>query len=74
MPGPQSLTGGPARSSGLSPVLEVQLHAFTITTGYGIEDREVGVRVAVESIIFSSPYRLQRLWAHPASYPMGTRD
>jgi hypothetical protein len=36
-----------------------------IATGYGLDDRGVGVRVPVESRIFFSPRR-------PASYPMGT--
>jgi hypothetical protein len=38
--------------------------AVRIATGYGLEDREVGVRVPVGSRIFSG--------AHPAFYPMGT--
>jgi hypothetical protein len=36
-----------------------------IATGFGLDDRRVGVRVPVESRISSSPRR-------PASYPMGT--
>jgi hypothetical protein len=42
--------------------------AVGIATGYGLDDREVGVRVPVGSRIFSSA----RSGAHPASYPMGT--
>jgi hypothetical protein len=36
--------------------------AVGIATGYGIDGREVGVRVPVESRIFSSPRRPDRLW------------
>jgi hypothetical protein len=43
------------------------------TTGYGLDNREVGVRVLVGSRIFSSPQHPDWLWAHPASYPMGTK-
>jgi hypothetical protein len=34
-----------------------------MATGYGLEDRGVGVRVPVESRIFFSPSRQDRLWA-----------
>jgi hypothetical protein len=33
-----------------------------IATGYGLYDREVGVRVSVEVSIFTSPRRPDRLW------------
>jgi hypothetical protein len=33
-----------------------------IATDYGLEDRKVGVRVAVGSTIFTSPYRSDYLW------------
>jgi hypothetical protein len=33
-----------------------------IATGYGLDDRGVGVRVLVGSRIFSSPSRPDRLW------------
>jgi hypothetical protein len=33
-----------------------------IATGYGMDDRGVGVRVPVESRIFTSRYRPARLW------------
>jgi hypothetical protein len=36
-----------------------------IATAYWLDDREVGVRVPVESRIFTSPYRLDRLWGPP---------
>jgi hypothetical protein len=48
-----------------------------IATGYGLDDRGVVVRVPVESRIFSSPHRPDRLWGppillsngYPGSYP-----
>jgi hypothetical protein len=36
--------------------------AVGIATGYGLDDRGVGVRVPVGSRIFSSPRRPDRLW------------
>jgi hypothetical protein len=33
-----------------------------IATGYGLDEQEVGVRVPVGPIIFSSPRRPDRLW------------
>jgi hypothetical protein len=33
-----------------------------IATSYGLDDRGVGVRIPVESIIFFSPRRPDRLW------------
>jgi hypothetical protein len=36
-----------------------------IATSYGLDEQEVGVRVPVGSIIFSSPRRLDRLWGPP---------
>jgi hypothetical protein len=47
--------------------------AVGIATGYGLDDRGVGVRVPVGSRSFSSPRRPDRSAAHPASYPMCTR-
>jgi hypothetical protein len=37
-----------------------------IATGYGLDDRGVGVRVPVGSRIFSSPRRPDRLWGPPS--------
>jgi hypothetical protein len=37
-----------------------------IATGYGLDDRGVGVRVQVGSRIFSSPSRPDRLWGPPS--------
>jgi hypothetical protein len=36
-----------------------------IVTGYGLDDRGVGVRFPVGSRIFSSPRRPDRLWGSP---------
>jgi hypothetical protein len=36
--------------------------AVGIATGYGLDEKGVGVRVSVESTIFSSPRRPDRLW------------
>jgi hypothetical protein len=41
-----------------------------IATGYGLDDRGVGVRVPVGSIIFSSPRRPDRFWGPPAQSPI----
>jgi hypothetical protein len=46
--------------------------AVGIATGYGLDDRGVEIRVLVESRMFSSPYRPDRLWAHLASYQIDT--
>jgi hypothetical protein len=43
-----------------------------IATGYGLGDREVGVRVPVGSWIFYSPQVKTVSWAQPTSYPMCT--
>jgi hypothetical protein len=37
-----------------------------IATGYGLDDRGLGVRVPVWSRIFSSPRRPDRLWSPPS--------
>jgi hypothetical protein len=60
-------------------VLAAELHARDILlkrngdmlklktmTGYGLDDREVGVRVPVKSRICSSPRRPDRLWGPPS--------
>jgi hypothetical protein len=44
-----------------------------IATGYGLDDRGVGIRDLVRSRIFSSPRHPDRFWGlYPAFYPMGT--
>jgi hypothetical protein len=44
-----------------------------IATGYGLEDRGVGVRVPVGSRIFSSPRYPDRLWGPPNLLSNGHR-
>jgi hypothetical protein len=44
-----------------------------IATGYGLADRGVGVRVPVDSRIFSSPRRPDRLWGPPSLLSNGYR-
>jgi hypothetical protein len=43
-----------------------------IATGYGLEDRGVGVRVPVESGIFRLHVLQTGFGVHPTSHPMGT--
>jgi hypothetical protein len=43
-----------------------------IATGYGLDDREVGVRVPIESRNFSSPIDQTGSGVPPTSYSMGT--
>jgi hypothetical protein len=40
--------------------------AVSIATGYGLDDRGVGIRVPVGTKIFPSPYRPDRLWGLPS--------
>jgi hypothetical protein len=47
--------------------------AVGIATGYGLNDRRVGVRVPVGSKIFSSPHRPDRLWGSPNLLSNGYR-
>jgi hypothetical protein len=44
-----------------------------IATGYRLDDRGFGVRVPVESRIFSSPRRPDRFWGPPSLLPNGYR-
>jgi hypothetical protein len=44
-----------------------------IATGYGLNERGVGVRVPVGSRIFSSPRRPDRLWGPPSLLSNGYR-
>jgi hypothetical protein len=44
-----------------------------MATGYGLDDREVGVRVPVGSRIFSSPRRPDRLCGSPKILSNGNR-
>jgi hypothetical protein len=43
-----------------------------IATGYGLDDRRVGVRVPVQSRILTSPYRQTGIGIHPTPYITGT--
>jgi hypothetical protein len=45
-----------------------------IATGYGLDDRVVGVRVPVGQKIFSSPRRPDRLWGPPILLSNGYRE
>jgi hypothetical protein len=47
--------------------------AVGIATGYGLDGREVGVRVQVWSRILSSPSRPDRLWGPPSLLSNGNR-
>jgi hypothetical protein len=40
-------------------------NAVGIATGYGLDDRGIGVRVPAESRIFSSPRHPDRFWGPP---------
>jgi hypothetical protein len=51
-------------------IMRSQESAVGIATGYGLDDRGVGVRVPVGARIFSFPSRPD--WVHPTSYQMGT--
>jgi hypothetical protein len=44
-----------------------------IETGYGLHDREVGIRVPVGSRFFTSPIVQTGSGVHPASYTLGIR-
>jgi hypothetical protein len=44
-----------------------------VATGYGLDDRGVGVRLPVGSRIFSSPCRPDRLWGSPNLLSNGYR-
>jgi hypothetical protein len=49
----------------LSPPCRSRDSVVGIATGYGLDERGVGVRVPVGSRIFSSPIRPDRLWGPP---------
>jgi hypothetical protein len=57
----------------------VKLHPLQLTSGtgiaagYGLHGPEVGVRVPAGATIFSSPYRLDRIWGPPCHLSNGYR-
>jgi hypothetical protein len=51
----------------------INLSVVGIATGYGLDDRGVGVRVQVEPRILSSPRRPDRLWGPPDFLTNGYR-
>jgi hypothetical protein len=58
----------------LIPIINISRGSVVgIATGYWLDDRGVGVRVPVGSIIFSSPRRPDRLWGPPNLLSNGYR-
>jgi hypothetical protein len=55
--------------SSLRGLPRIQDKSVSIATGYGMDGRRL---IPGRSKIFSSPWRLDWLWGHPASYKMGT--
>jgi hypothetical protein len=55
-------------------IVESRDRAVGTATGYGLDDRGVGVRVLVGSRIFSSPCRPDRLWDPPGLLSNGYRE
>jgi hypothetical protein len=51
-------------TSGVKPFLGMY-SVVGVATGYGLDDRGIGVRVLVVSRIFSSPRHPGRLWGPP---------
>jgi hypothetical protein len=47
--------------------------AVGISTGYGLDDREFGVRVPIGSRIFTTPCRADRFWGPPNVLSSGYR-
>jgi hypothetical protein len=64
-------------SDGAKMVLNQQTILYfpleSIVTGYGLDDRGVGVRVPVESRIFYIPRRPDRFWGPPSLLSIGYR-
>jgi hypothetical protein len=49
----------------LNNTIALNYSVVSIMTGYELDDREIGVRVLVESRIFSSPSLPDRFWGSP---------
>jgi hypothetical protein len=62
---PSGLHPNPKILWDLVPTLRSRDSTVCIATGYGLNDRGVGVRVPEGSRIFSSPSRPDRLWGPP---------
>jgi hypothetical protein len=48
--------------------------AVGLASGYGLDDRLVGVRVTAGSRSFASPYRPDRLWVPPSFLSNGYHE
>jgi hypothetical protein len=64
------MTGHGNSDNNLEPLcisvnVELIVREPSTTTGYGLDDRGIGVRVVVGARIFSSPRRPDRLWGPP---------
>jgi hypothetical protein len=55
----------------LPTILRSRDSSVGTATGYGLDDRGIGVGVPVGSRIFSSPRRPDRLWGPPSLLPNG---
>jgi hypothetical protein len=60
-------------SQPLNRLIIIPGYLVGIATGYGLDDRRVGIRVPVGSRIFSSPRRQDRLWGPPSHLSSGYR-
>jgi hypothetical protein len=52
--------------------MESRHSAIGITSGYGLDDTRVGVRVPVQAIIFTSACHPDRLWGPPSLLSNGS--
>jgi hypothetical protein len=70
---PETFWNHPFKYSQLHCTMGLLGYLF-IATGYGLDDREVGIRVLAGSRIFSLDVVQSGPGVHPTSYPMGTGD